>query len=409
MSYGDSLPADTRREGNIAVYGSNGPVGMHATANTIAPCIVVGRKGSFGKVHYSLQAVFAIDTTFYIDRRKCSSDLSWLSRILEWLRLDGVSRDSAVPGLSREDAYERRIPIPPLEEQVCIVRYLGHVDRQIRRYVRAKEKLIGLLEEEKQAIIDQAVIRGLEPSVRLKPSGVEWLGDVPEHWKLVPNRSLLRIQKEIVGYRAHEFTLLSLTKRGIIPRDMENPEGKFPASFDSYQAVEPGDLIFCLFDIDETPRAVGMSELSGMITGAYTRFVCRDELTARFVYLLYLYLDDRKLLKPLYSGLRKVITKQNFLGAKLALPPAHEQRAIVDYIDRATHATNSAITRARRQVELLEEYRTRLIADVVTGKLDVREAAAGLPDEGDDEDAIGEGRFRTVSIDEDLHDANGLA
>ena len=279
------------------------------------------------------------------------------------------------------------IGLPPLCEQASIVRYLDHVSRRVRRYVRAKERLIGLLEEEKQAIINQAVTRGLDSSVRLKASGVEWLGDVPEHWELVPNRSLLRIQKETVGDRSNEYTLLSLTKQGIIPRDLDNPEGKFPASFDTYQVVNPGDLVFCLFDIDETPRAVGLSDMNGMITGAYTRFVCRDELTARFVYLLYLSLDDRKLLKPLYSGLRKVIKKTHFLGAKLAIPPRHEQRAIVDHIDKATQTANSAIARARRQNELIEEYRTRLIADVVTGKLDVREAAAGL---GDEEGVSGE-------------------
>ena len=171
------------------------------------------------------------------------------------------------------------LPLPPLSEQRAIVRYLDHVDRRVRQYVSTKRKLIALLEEEKQAIINQAVTRGLDPNVRLKPSDVEWLGDVPEHWDLVPNRFLLKLEKEIVGSKATEYTLLSLTKQGIIARDLENPEGKFPASFEAYQVVNPGDLIFCLFDIDETPRVVGMSKLSGMITGAYTRFVCQSEKT----------------------------------------------------------------------------------------------------------------------------------
>ena len=119
------------------------------------------------------------------------------------------------------------IPIPPLSEQAAIVRYLDHVDRRIRRYVSAKRRLIALLEEEKQAVINQAVTRGLDPNVRLKPSGVEWLGDVPEHWDLVPNRSLLKIEKDVAGSRAIDYTLLSLTKQGIIARDLENPQGSF--------------------------------------------------------------------------------------------------------------------------------------------------------------------------------------
>ena len=97
-------------------------------------------------------------------------------------------------------------------------------------------------------------------------------------------------------------------------------------------------------------------------------------------------LDNGKLLKPLYSGLRKVITKSAFLSAKLALPPLQEQTAIVEHVDKATADIDASISRTHRQIELIEEYRTRLIADVVTGKLDVREAAAGLPGEPDDED-----------------------
>ena len=190
------------------------------------------------------------------------------------------------------------------------------------------------------------------------------------------------------------YTLLSLTKQGIIPRNLEVAKGKFPASFNTYQVVVPGDLIFCLFDIDETPRTVGISSVEGMVTGAYTRFVCVDgSSTARFAYLLYFSLDDRKALKPLelwtseshrYADLPR--------SAKLALPPAYERTAIVEHVEKATADIDSAVARTRQQIELVQEYRTRLIADVVTGKLDVREAAAQLPDETDEE----------MSMDEDI-------
>ena len=297
--------------------------------------------------------------------------------------------------------------LPPLSEQAAIVLYLDYVDRRVRRYVSAKERLIGLLEEEKQAVINRAVTCGLDPNVPLKPSGVEWLGDMPAHWDLVPNRALLKLRKEVVGDHASEYTLHSLTKRGIVARDLENPQGKFPASFETYQVVEPGDLIFCLFDIDETPRTVGVSDIGGMITGAYTRFVCQSEQNSSFIYVLYLSLDNGKLLKPLYSGLRKVITKSAFLSAKLALPPPSEQAAIVDYLDKAAAGIDAAIDRARRQIGLLREYRTRLIADVVTGKLDVREAAVDLPEEADDDRApIDESGRLAENIDGSVRDAN---
>ena len=164
--------------------------------------------------------------------------------------------------------------------------------------------------------------------------------------------------------------LLSLTKQGVIPRNMESPEGKFPATFDTYQVIEPGDLIFCLFDIDETPRAVGLSTLNGMITGAYTRFICSSEITRRFLYLLYLAQDNGKLLKPLYSGLRKVITKPTFLSARVALPPLPEQTAIVRYLDHVDRRILRYVSAKRKLIAVLEEEKQAVINQAVTRGLD---------------------------------------
>lgn len=137
-----------------------------------------------------------------------------------------------------------------------------------------------------------------------KDSGVEWLGEVPEHWEIIRNKNIFKINKDLVGNKSHEFDLLSLTLRGIIKRDMDNPQGKFPAEFDTYQKVEKGDIVFCLFDIEETPRTVGLSDFEGMITGAYTILRFIKEVNDRFVYYYYLNLDNDKRLRPLYTGLR---------------------------------------------------------------------------------------------------------
>ncbi|KYH33080.1 restriction endonuclease subunit S [Neomoorella mulderi] len=282
--------------------------------------------------------------------------------------------------------------LPPLLEQTAIVRFLDWAGRRIRRVIRARQRRIKLLEEYKQALIHRAVtgkidVRTCQPYPAYKPSGVEWLGDVPVHWDIVPNRAVLRLKKHLVGKASTDYTLLSLTKGGIVVRDLENPEGKFPTSFDTYQVVEPGDIIFCLFDIDETPRAIGLSSLHGMITGAYTVFECTDPVVRAYVYLFYLAMDNGKFLKPLYTGLRKVITKSAFLTAKMPLPTKEEQTAIVEYLDAQTAKIDTAIAAARREIDLLREYRTRLISDVVTGKVDVREVAARLPEEPSEEDA----------------------
>ena len=214
------------------------------------------------------------------------------------------------------------------------------------------------------------MIHDLKPYPAYKDSGVTWLGEVPEHWDVVPNRALLKLKKKLVGASSPNYTLLSLTKQGVIARDLENPEGKFPASFDTYQEIESGDLIFCLFDIDETPRTVGLSTLKGMITGAYTRFECADPEAIRFIYLFYLAMDNGKHLKPLYTGLRKVITKSTFLSAKMPLPPSDEQSAIIRYIDYIDRRIRRYIRTKQKLIKLLEEQKQAIIHQAVTRGLD---------------------------------------
>ena len=276
----------------------------------------------------------------------------------------------------------KRIPvvIPEPDEQLAIVRFLEHADRRIRKAIAAKQKLIKLLQEQKQVIIHQAVTRGLDPNVKLKPSGVEWLGDVPEHWRVVANRAALKVRKELVGKHSADYALLSLTLNGVIPRDLDSGKGKFPSDFDTYQQVKAGQLIMCLFDIDETPRTVGLSDLNGMITGAYDVYNVREGFSKSYLYYWHLSIDHRKGLRPFYSGLRKVVPRDRFMGLKFPLPPLEEQNEIANYIEIKSKELKQAVLRAEEEMALLREYRTRLIADVVTGKLDVRDAAARLPE-----------------------------
>ena len=131
LEYGKALPRTGRVEGTIPVFGSNGRVGWHSDSNTRAPCIVVGRKGSFGKINFCKDAAFVIDTAFYIDRRTSNADLRWLSYMLEWIKLDGVSKDSAIPGLDREDAYQQIAALPPPAEQAAIVHFLDWANARL--------------------------------------------------------------------------------------------------------------------------------------------------------------------------------------------------------------------------------------------------------------------------------------
>ena len=265
----------------------------------------------------------------------------------------------------------REIPflVPPLPEQEAIVRYLGYVDRRVGRYVRAKERLIGLLEEEKQAIINQAVTRGLDPRVRLKPSGVEWLGDVPEHWDV-------RLLKTICTMKSGD---------GITAEFIE-ATGEFPVyggnGIRGYSSDYTHNGEFALIG--------RQGALCGNVHIARGRFWASEHAVVAklqpdhsidwFGSILHVMNLNQYSISAAQPGL----AVERIINLSLPVPPVSEQHRIAAHLGEVVAEIDVGIVRARRQVELIQEYRTRLIADVVTGKLDVREAAAGLPDGADD-------------------------
>jgi type I restriction enzyme S subunit len=196
-------------------------------------------------------------------------------------------------------------------------------------------------------------------------SGIEVLGKVPSSWKKSKFKFQHFEQDERVGEDSTEYDLLSLTKKGIILRDIESGKGKFPESFDTYKKVKKDDLIFCLYDIEETPRTVGLSELNGMITGSYKIFNSKDVIT-KFTYYTFLIIDDVKGLKPYYTGLRNVVRPETFKSLPFFIPPLHEQQQIVSFLDTKTSLIDSLIEKTQQKIELLKEKRTSLINEVVT-------------------------------------------
>jgi len=291
--------------------------------------------------------------------------------------------------LYTDDLYRLEALVPPLPEQDAIVRFLNYYDRKIRRYIRAKQKLIKLLEEQNQVIIHHTVTRGLDPNVRLKPSGVEWLGDVPEHWEVrrvkqstqilrgkfthrprndpslydgpypfIQTGEVARAKKSILGYRQ------TLNERGLAVSKMF-PAGTLVMTI----AANIGDVAVLDFKACFPDSVVGFIPRSG---------VERD-------YLYYAF----RAMKPELLCEAPVNTQGNLnvdrIGSRgVALPPAPEQQLIVSQIEKITLGLNAAIDQTQREIVLLREYRTRLIANVVTGKLDVRKAAARLPEEAEE-------------------------
>lgn len=388
--YGQSLNTEMRQSGSIPVYGSNGIVGTHVVANTNSPCLIIGRKGSFGKLNYSSTPVFAIDTTFYIDGSSSSNNIKWLFYLLGILHLDKVSKDSAVPGLNRNDAYQSLAPLPPPEEQAAIVRYLDYMDRNIKKYIRAKQKLIKLLEEQKQAIIHQAVTRGLNPDVPMKPSGVEWLEEIPEHWEIKKVKQLGSVRIGLTYSPADvcdESGTLVLRASNIRYASIVSADNVYVSkSIPRNLLVAEGDILICVRSGSKNlvgKSALITSELSGATYGAFMSI-----LRSQHNMFIYWVLNSNMLpcvMAQFETSTINQLTQNDLRNLVIPMPPAKEQICIAEYLVTMTENTNSVITNANHEISLLKEYLNRLIADVVTGKVDIRDIAARLPkmDESD--------------------------
>ena len=294
-----------------------------------------------------------------MDERHTGANLHWLYYVLGWLKLDAVTKDSAIPGLSRDDAYNSILPLPPLAEQRAIVGYLDYVDGRIRRYVAAKEKLVGLLEEERWVVVNRAVTRGLDPNVRLKPSGVEWLGDVPEHWEVRRLKTICRMKS------GEGITAESIETKGEFPVYGGNGLRGYTSSY-----THDGDFVL-----------IGrQGALCGNVHIARGRFWAsehavvatlekRNEIGWFAAMLAAMNLNQYSI-----AAAQPGLAVERILNLHLPVPSNQEQQLIAAHIGNTTADIDVAISRASRQIELLKEYHTRLIADVVTGKLDVRGA-----------------------------------
>ena len=294
--------------------------------------------------------------------------------------------------LYTDDFYDIRLCVPPHDEHIAIVRFLDYADRRIRRYIHAKQKLIKLLEEQKQAIIHQAVTRGLNPNVRLKPSGVDWLGEVPEHWGVKRVKQASQILRGKFTHRPRNDPSLY---DGPYPFIQTGEVARASKTITSYRQTlnERGLAVSKMFPtgtlvmtIAANIGDVAVLDFEACFPDSVVGFVPRNGVVRDYLYFVFRAMKQ-ELLREAPVNTQGNLNVDRIGSRGIALPPTPEQHAIVRHIEEQTLSLNRAIDHAHREITLLREYRTRLIADVVTGKLDVREAAASLPDETDEPEA----------------------
>jgi type I restriction enzyme S subunit len=323
-------------------------------------------------------------------------------------------------GLRQNLAFSdfKRMPIliPPSEEQNAIVSFLNHANRRIELCIRAKKKLITLLSEQKQSIIHHAVTRGFNSSVSLKPSGIAWLGDIPEHWEVWRISRFARVGNGSTPSRGNaEYWIKgtypwlnsSNVNRGFI--DNANQFVTKTALDECHlPRVPPGSVLVAITGQGKTRGTAAVLGIEATIN-QHIAFITPRSAIIIPEFLQLALTGAYKTLRALSddSGSTKgALTCEDLKKFKLAVPPEYEQMDLVTQIKAATNDIDVVINRTQREIDLIREYRTRLIADVVTGKLDVRKVAAKLPEEANDVQElshnIGDAEIEEIEAADDL-------
>ena len=335
--------------------------------------LIIGIGGTAGKVSYnSIPCYSNQQITAIIPYRDVNS--VFCTMYIRSLRdfLLKTAPYTTLPILNNTFLSSIKVVLPPLAEQEKIVSYLEDKTSKIDAYVADKEKEIELLQELKQKTIADAVTKGLNPDAKMKDSGISWIGEIPEHWE-VRHLSQVSYEHYISNKEVHHQNLLSLSYGRIIRKDINTTEGLLPASFDTYQIVEEGNIVMRLTDLqnDHKSLRVGLVKEEGIVTSAYVCLGVFDSMIPSFLYNVLHSYDIKKLFYSMGGGLRQNLNWQGLKKLDIPLPPKDEQQAIVAYIEEKCEKIDKLASELQSEIDYLKEYKQRLIADCVTGQVKV--------------------------------------
>ena len=276
--------------------------------------------------------------------------------------------------MTSDEVLKLQIPVPPKPEQDKIVQFLDWKISEMNHFIHQKKKQIKLLEELKYTQIDQYITKGLNPSVSMKDSKVEWIGAIPEHWDVDHIKQHFKVKKRIAGKEGYD--VLSITQQGIKKKDISSNEGQMAQSYANYQFVYPGD--FAMNHMDLLTGYIDISKQFGVTSPDYRVFTLSDSehCFAPFYLRVFQIGYKRRIFYKFGKGAanqgrwRLPITA--FYDYAIQVPPIDEQREIARQCDEVEKQINEMISGINKEITLVEELRTKLISDVVTGQVDVR-------------------------------------
>lgn len=361
LGYGDALPSDEPLEGAFRVFGSNGSFASFSRANTRAPAIIIGRKGSYGKVNWTERPCFASDTTFFVDESTSRNHLRWVYWLLQTLRLDEGTDEAAVPGLNRETAYDRDVLVPALSEQRAIADYLDRETARLDALMAAKQRLLDLLAEKRRALITRAVAAEHWPKKRLRFITHQGTSEMRQA-RLAQAAQVTFLPMEAIGEQGQ-------LDRSIC-RDLDDVRSGYTQCFD-------GDVLVAKITpcFENGKGALLDGALNGVAYGTTELYVLTPgpEMDGKFLYYVTISLPFRRLGEAHMTGAagQQRVPEHFVRDYPVAVPPLSEQRVVADFLDRETARLDNVTKKTEKTIELLKERRAALIAAAVTGRINV--------------------------------------
>lgn len=202
--------------------------------------------------------------------------------------------------------------------------------------------------------------------IKMKDSGYSYIGNIPENWEVTRNKNVFSCTKELVGKKSNSTQLLSLTTKGVKEKDINNPEGKLPESFDTYQYVNTNDIVMCLFDLDVSAVFSGISPFNGMISPAYRVLTCKNNIVPKFADYWFKYISDGRKFNHYAKNIRYTLNYEDFSSLPIVFPPLETQHRIADYLDEKCTKIDEIIEKQQAVIEKLKEYKLSVITETVT-------------------------------------------
>ena len=375
ITTGDSDTQDADPDGIYPFY-VRSPIVERSSSYTFngEGILMAGDGAGAGRIFHHAFGKYAVHQRVYrlFDFKINSNFLFYFISNLFPSVMDKGSAQSTVPSVRLPMLQNFEVCQPPLPEQKKIADFLDAKCADIDQIRADIEKQIEILTDYKKSVITEAVTKGLDPKAKMKNSGIEWIGKIPEHWDVHPLYYYFgeRKHKNVLG---EEKNLLSISYGKIIRKNIDSKEGLLPENFNGYNIIEKDDIVMRLTDLQNDKRSLrtGLVKEHGIITSAYVTLKAKRDLSAvYFHYLLHCY-DLLKVLYNMGNGVRQGLNFSELSRMMLIEPSIVEQKAIADYLDEKCSEIEATIAEKQKQLETLEEYKKSLIFEYVTGKKEV--------------------------------------